>query len=414
MTVNASLTLFDIVTLRREFPILNQAVNGKTLAFLDSAASSQKPRRVIDCLEDYYQRYNANVHRGIYRLSEEATFAFERARGKVARFINARSQREIVFVRNTTEAINLVARSWGDANLREGDRILLSIMEHHSNLVPWQMLAQRTGAKLEFLPIDGEGRLALDNLEVQLEGVRLVAITQQSNVLGTINPVAEIAQRAHAVGALVLVDGAQSVPHMPVDVQALDIDFLAFSGHKMCGPTGIGVLWGRRAILEQMPPFLGGGSMIKVVGLYESTYADIPARFEAGTPAIAEAIALGEAVDFLQEIGMDRIHAHERDLLGYALERLTEVEGLRVYGPTTTEMRGGAVSFTLDGVHPHDVAAVLDGEGIAVRAGHHCAQPLHAHYDIPATTRASFYLYNIPEEIDRLVAALHKARTLFG
>jgi len=414
MTVNASLTLFDIVTLRREFPILNQAVNGKTLAFLDSAASSQKPRRVIDCLEDYYQRYNANVHRGIYRLSEEATFAFERARGKVARFINARSQREIVFVRNTTEAINLVARSWGDANLREGDRILLSIMEHHSNLVPWQMLAQRTGAKLEFLPIDGEGRLALDNLEVQLEGVRLVAITQQSNVLGTINPVAEIAQRAHAVGALVLVDGAQSVPHMPVDVQALDIDFLAFSGHKMCGPTGIGVLWGRRAILEQMPPFLGGGSMIKVVGLHESTYADVPARFEAGTPAIAEAIALGEAVDFLQEIGMDRIYAHERDLLGYALERLTEIEGLRVYGPTTTEMRGGAVSFTLEGAHPHDVAAVLDGEGIAVRAGHHCAQPLHAHYDIPATTRASFYLYNIPEEIDRLVAALHKARTLFG
>ncbi len=414
MTANASLTLFDIVTLRREFPILNQAVNGKTLAFLDSAASSQKPRRVIDCLEDYYRRYNANVHRGIYRLSEEATFAFERARGKVARFINARSQREIVFVRNTTEAINLVARSWGDANLREGDRILLSIMEHHSNLVPWQMLAQRTGAKLEFLPIDGEGRLALDNLEAQLEGVRLVAITQQSNVLGTINPVAEIAQRAHAVGALVLVDGAQSVPHMPVDVQALDIDFLAFSGHKMCGPTGIGVLWGRRAILEQMPPFLGGGSMIKVVGLHESTYADVPARFEAGTPAIAEAIALGEAVDFLQEIGMDRIYAHERELLGYALERLTEVEGLRVYGPTTTEMRGGAVSFTLDGVHPHDVAAVLDGEGIAVRAGHHCAQPLHAHYDIPATTRASFYLYNIPEEIDRLVAALHKVRTLFG
>lgn len=414
MTASAALNLFDIVALRREFPILNQSVNGKTLAFLDSAASSQKPRRVIDCLEDYYRRYNANVHRGIYRLSEEATFAFERARGKVARFINASSQREIVFVRNTTEAINLVARSWGDANLRKGDRILLSIMEHHSNLLPWQMLAQRTGAKLEFLSIDGEGRLILDNLDAQLAGVRMVAITQQSNVLGTINPVAEIAQRAHAVGALVLVDGAQSVPHMSVDVQALGIDFLAFSGHKMCGPTGIGVLWGRRAILEQMPPFLGGGSMIKVVGLYESTYADIPTRFEAGTPAIAEAIALGEAVDFLREIGMDRIYAHERELLGYALERLSEVEGLRVYGPTTTEMRGGAVSFTLDDVHPHDVAAVLDNEGIAVRAGHHCAQPLHAHYDIPATTRASFYLYNIPEEVDRLVAALHKARTLFG
>ncbi|MGB9751943.1 cysteine desulfurase [Roseiflexus castenholzii] len=414
MTASAALSLFDIVALRREFPILNQLVNGKTLAFLDSAASSQKPRRVIDCLEEYYRRYNANVHRGIYRLSEEATFAFERARGKVARFINARSQREIVFVRNTTEAINLVARSWGDTNLRTGDRILLSIMEHHSNLVPWQMLAQRTGAQLEFLPIDGEGRLALDHLDAQLAGVRLVAITQQSNVLGTINPVAEIARRAHACGALVLVDGAQSVPHMPVDVQALDIDFLAFSGHKMCAPTGIGVLWGRRAILEQMPPFLGGGSMIRVVGLHESTYADVPARFEAGTPAIAEAIALGEAVDFLQEIGMDRISAHERELLGYALERLSEVEGLRVYGPTTTEMRGGAVSFTLDGVHPHDVAAVLDSEGIAVRAGHHCAQPLHVHYDIPATTRASFYLYNIPEEVDRLVAALHKARTLFG
>ncbi len=414
MTASATLSLFDIVALRREFPILNQSMNGKTLAFLDSAASSQKPRRVIDCLEDYYRRYNANVHRGIYRLSEEATFAFERARGKVARFINAKSQREIVFVRNTTEAINLVARSWGDASLREGDRILLSMMEHHSNLVPWQMLAQRTGAKLEFLPIDGEGRLALDNLDVQLAGVRLVAITQQSNVLGTINPVAEIARRAHAAGALVLVDGAQSVPHMPVDVQALDIDFLAFSGHKMCGPTGIGVLWGRRAILEQMPPFLGGGSMIRVVGLHESTYADVPARFEAGTPAIAEAIALGEAIDFLQEIGMDRIYAHERELLEYALERLREVEGLRVYGPTTTEMRGGAVSFTLEGAHPHDIAAVLDGEGIAVRAGHHCAQPLHAYYDIPATTRASFYLYNLPEEVDRLVAGLHKVRALFG
>lgn len=414
MTASATLNMFDIVALRREFPILNQSMNGKTLAFLDSAASSQKPRRVIDCLEDYYRRYNANVHRGIYRLSEEATFAFERARGKVARFINAKSQREIVFVRNTTEAINLVARSWGDASLREGDRILLSMMEHHSNLVPWQMLAQRTGAKLEFLPIDGEGRLALDNLDAQLAGVRLVAITQQSNVLGTINPVAEIARRAHAAGALVLVDGAQSVPHMPVDVQALDIDFLAFSGHKMCGPTGIGVLWGRRAILEQMPPFLGGGSMIKVVELHESTYADVPTRFEAGTPAIAEAIALGEAIDFLQEIGMDRIYAHERELLGYALERLREVEGLRVYGPTTTEMRGGAVSFTLEGAHPHDIAAVLDGEGIAVRAGHHCAQPLHAYYDVPATTRASFYLYNLPEEVDRLVAALHKVRALFG
>ncbi|NWG22053.1 MAG: cysteine desulfurase [Chloroflexi bacterium] len=414
MTSSMTLDQFDILALRREFPILSQPMNGKTLAFLDSAASSQKPRRVIDCLEDYYRRYNANVHRGVYRLSEEATFAFERARGKVARFINARSQREVVFVRNTTEAINLVARSWGDVNLREGDRILLSVMEHHSNLVPWQMLAQRTGAKLEFLSLDGEGRLVLDHLDAQLQGVRLVALTQQSNVLGTINPVAEIARRAHAAGALILVDGAQSVPHMPVDVQALDIDFLAFSGHKMCAPTGIGVLWGRRALLEQMPPFLGGGSMIKVVSLHESSYADVPARFEAGTPAIAEAIALGEAVDFLQEVGMARIYAHERELLGYAIDRLAGVEGLTIYGPQTTEMRGGALSFTLEDVHPHDVAAALDSEGIAVRAGHHCTQPLHAHLNVPATTRASFYLYNTAEEVDRLVAALDKARNLFG
>lgn len=414
MTMNTSLSQFDLLALRREFPILNQPMNAKTLAFLDSAASSQKPRRVIDCLEDYYRRYNANVHRGVYRLSEEATFAFERARGKVARFINAKSQREIVFVRNTTEAINLVAHSWGNAHLRPGDRILLSVMEHHSNLVPWQMLARRSGARLEYLAIDGEGRLALDDLDTQLQGVRLVALTQQSNMLGTINPVAEIARRAHAAGALMLVDGAQSVPHMPVDVQALDIDFLAFSGHKMCGPTGIGVLWGRRALLEQMPPFLGGGSMIKIVGLHESTYADVPARFEAGTPAIAEAIALGEAIDFLQEVGMDRIYAHEVELLGYALDRLASVEGLTIYGPATIEMRGGAISFTLEGVHPHDVAAALDSEGIAVRAGHHCTQPLHAHFDIPATTRASFYLYNIAEEVDRLAAALDKARRIFG
>jgi cysteine desulfurase / selenocysteine lyase len=405
--------LFDVLALRREFPILQQQVNGKPLAFLDSGASSQKPRRVIDCLEDYYRRYNANVHRGVYRLSEEATFAFERARGKVARFVGAASPREIVFTRNTTEAINLVARSWGDANLRAGDRILLSEMEHHSNLVPWQMLAQRTGASLDALAVDGEGRLVLDDLDAKLRGARLVAITHQSNVLGTINPVAEITRRAHDAGALVLVDGAQSVPHMPVNVQELGVDFLAFSGHKMCGPTGIGVLWGRRQVLEAMPPFLGGGSMIKTVGLRESTYADIPARFEAGTPAIGEAIALGEACDYLEGVGMEKVYAHEQHLVGYALERLSDVEGLRIYGPQSLEMRGGALSFTLEGVHPHDVAAVLDEEGVAVRAGHHCCQPLHALLDIPATTRASFYLYNIPEEVDRLAAGLQKARNLF-
>ena len=410
-----SFTLFDVLALRREFPILQQQVNGKPLAFLDSGASSQKPRRVINCLEDYYEHTNANVHRGVYKLSEEATFAFERARGKVARFIGASSHKELIFTRNTTEAINLVARAWGDANVLAGDRILLSVMEHHSNLVPWQQLAQRTGAQLDFLPIDGEGRLVLDDLDTLLtERTKLVAITHQSNVLGTINPVREIATRAHDAGALILVDGAQSVPHMPVNVQALGIDFLAFSGHKMCGPTGIGGLWGRRKILEAMPPFLGGGSMIREVTLESATYADLPARFEAGTPAIGEAIALGEAVDFLSGLGMDKIFAHEQHLIGYALERLSEVEGLRVYGPQSLEQRGGALSFTLHGVHPHDIAAVLDGEGIAVRAGHHCCQPLHTLLDVPATARASFYLYNIPEEIDRLAAGLEKARKLFS
>ena len=409
----AAFTLFDVLALRREFPILQQQVHGKPLAFLDSGASSQKPRRVIRSLEEYYETTNANVHRGVYQLSEQATFAFERARGKVARFVGAASPKEIVFTRNATESINLVARAWGDANVRAGDRILLTVMEHHSNLVPWQQLAQRTGARLEFLPIDGEGRLVLDDLDRKLAGVKLVALTQQSNVLGTINPVREIAARAHDAGALVLVDGAQSVPHMPVNVQALGIDFLAFSGHKMCGPTGIGALWGRRQLLEAMPPFLGGGSMIRTVTLYETTYADIPARFEAGTPAIGEAIALGEAADFLSGIGMENIFAHEQQLLGYALERLADVGGLHIYGPQSIELRGGAVSFTLDGVHPHDIAAVLDGEGVAVRAGHHCCQPLHEILDVPATARASFYLYNIPEEIDRLAAGLEKAQRLF-
>jgi cysteine desulfurase/selenocysteine lyase len=411
----ASFTLFDVLALRREFPILRQQVHGKPLAFLDSAASSQKPARVIAAIEDYYERYNANVHRGVYSLSEEATFAFERARGKVAKFVGASSPKEIVFTRNTTEAINLVARAWGDANVRAGDHILLSVMEHHSNLVPWQMLAQRTGAQIDYLRIDGQGRLALEELDTLLtERTKLVAITHQSNVLGSINPVGEIAARAHDIGALVLVDAAQSVPHMPVDVQALGADFLAFSGHKMCAPTGIGVLWGRRKILNVMPPFLGGGSMIKTVTLDETTYADVPARFEAGTPAIGEAIALGEAVDFLSGLGMDNIYAHEQYLIGYALERLSGVDGLRIYGPMEVAGRGAAISFALDGIHPHDVAAVLDGEGVAVRAGHHCCQPLHALLDVSATTRASFYLYNIPEEVDRLVMGLDKARKLFA
>ena len=410
----STLTQFDVLALRREFPILQQEVNGHRLAFLDSAASSQKPRQVIECLEDFYRRYNANVHRGVYKLSEEATFAFERARGKVARFIGAASQREIIFTRNTTEAINLVAQSWGGSQLRPGDRILLTMMEHHSNIVPWQMLAQRTGAKLDYLNLDGEGRLALEELDTKLdERTRLVALTHQSNVLGTINPVRMIADRAHAVGALLLLDAAQSVPHMPVDVKSLGCDFLTFSGHKMCGPTGIGVLWGRRALLEAMPPFLGGGSMIKLVELEQSSYADLPARFEAGTPAIAEAIALGEAIDFLSTIGMEAVYRHEVELLDYALERLPHVPGLRLYGPKTSDARGGALSFSLEAVHPHDIATILDGVGVAVRAGHHCTQPLHRYLDVPATTRASLYIYNLPEEIDRLIAGLERARKLF-
>lgn len=410
----STLTQFDVLAIRREFPILQQEVHGHRVAFLDSAASSQKPRQVIDCLEDYYRRYNANVHRGVYKFSEEATFAYERARGKVARFIGAASQREIIFTRNTTEAINLVAQTWGATNLRPGDRILLSLMEHHSNIVPWQMIAQRTGAILDYLSIDGEGRLVLEELDQKLtEQTKLIALTHQSNMLGTINPVRTIADRAHAVGAVMLVDGAQSVPHMPVNVAELGCDFLAFSGHKMCAPTGIGVLWGRRKLLETMPPFLGGGSMIKVVELKQSTYADVPARFEAGTPAIGEAIALGEAIDYLSNIGMEAIYQHEVELMAYALERLGNVPGLTLYGPLTTEQRGGAFSFTLEGVHPHDVAAILDGQGIAVRAGHHCTQPLHRHFDVPATTRASFYIYNLPEEVDRLAVGLEKASKLF-
>lgn len=404
----------ELDELRRTFPILHQQAHGKPLAFLDSGASSQKPQAVIDALDHYYRTTNANVHRGVYRLSEEATFAYEQARQKVAAFIGAPSPREVIFVRNTTEAINLVAQSWGMANLRPGDRVLLSVMEHHSNIVPWQMVAERTGATLVYLDIDGDGRLALDDLDQKLDGVRLVALTHQSNVLGTINPVREITARAHDAGALVLVDGAQSVPHMPVDVQELGIDFLAFSGHKMCGPTGVGVLWGRRSLLQSMPPFLGGGSMIRTVELHRTTYADIPARFEAGTPAIGEAVALGAAVDFLQAVGMERIFAHEHMLTAYALARLSDIGGVQVFGPPTADMRGGAVSFTLDGAHPHDIAGILDGEGIAVRAGHHCCQPLHALLDVPATARASFYLYNTTEEIDRLAAGLEKVQQLFG
>jgi cysteine desulfurase/selenocysteine lyase len=414
--------MLDIKTIRADFPILSRQVHGKPLVYLDNAATSQKPESVIQAMDDYYRRYNANIHRGVHTLAEEATLAYENARRKVARFINATSPREVVFVRNTTEAINLVAMTWGRANAGAGDVIVLSVLEHHSNLVPWQLLAQATGARLEFIDLDAEGHLILEDLERLLdqfgERVKLVAVSGMSNVLGTINPVAEIAARAHAAGALCLVDGAQSVPHLPVDIQAIGADFLAFSGHKMLGPTGIGVLWARKEILQAMPPFLGGGDMIKSVHLRESEWNDIPHKFEAGTPNVAEGIGLGTAVDYLNELNMEKVHDHERTIVTYAMECLATVPTLHIYGPPP-EDRGGVVTFNLlrNGdllIHPHDLASILDREGIAIRAGHHCAQPLMEYYGVPATARASFYVYNTEEEVDKLVEGLLKAEHVFG
>jgi cysteine desulfurase/selenocysteine lyase len=400
---------------RADFPILARQVHNKPLVYLDSTASSQKPQAVIEAMNTYYQTYNANVHRGVYTISEEATAAQERARVKIARFINARHSKQVIFTRNTTESINLVAYSWGSANIHTGDLIVLTEMEHHSNLVPWQLLAQRTGARLEFVPVTDDGLLRLDIYQQLLEQrPRLVAFTHMSNVLGTINPVQEMIVQAHAVEAVVLVDGAQSVPHLPVDVQALDADFYCFSAHKMLGPTGIGVLYGKRALLEAMPPFMGGGDMIRTVKLHESTWNDLPWKFEAGTPAIAEAIGLGAAVDYLNELGMDWVQAHEQEMTAYALEQLQQVPGLTLYGPREIGQRGGVISFTLGDVHPHDLASILDQEtGVAIRAGHHCAQPLMERYDVPATARASFYVYTTKEDIDALVQGLHKALQIF-
>ena len=399
---------------RADFPILGRRINGKPMVYLDSAATSQKPAVVIDVMDDYYRRYNANPHRGVYTISEEATAAYEGARQRVARFINAGSPKEVIFTRNTTEAINLVRFSWGRANIGAGDGILLTEMEHHSNLVPWQLLASEVSARLEFLCIDDDGLLQLDALERQLDGIRLLAITHQSNTLGTINPIKAITDAAHRAGALVLVDGAQAVPHMPVDVQDLGVDFYAFSGHKMCGPTGIGVLWARRALLEAMPPFLGGGDMIKRVKLTEATWNDLPWKFEAGTPSVAEGIGLGAAVDYLTQFGMDAVRAHERTLVGYAMEKLQDVPGITVYGPRDPEVHGGAISFTLPDIHPHDLATLVDREGIAVRAGHHCTQPLMDRLGVAATTRASFYVYNRPDEVDQLVDGIQKAQKVFA
>ncbi len=408
-------TALDVEAIRRDFPILQREVNGRPLVYLDSAATSQKPEVVIQAMDHYYRWYNANVHRGIHKLSEEATTAYEEARAKVARFIGARSARECIFVRNTTEGINLVAYAWGRKHIGPGDEILLSEMEHHSNLVPWQRLAEEKGARLRFIPVTDDGYLDLSRLDDLLtECTRLVAIIHMSNVLGTINPVEEIIRAAHERGALVLVDGAQSVPHFPVNVQKLDCDFLAFSGHKMCGPTGSGVLYGKRHLLEEMDPFMGGGDMIKEVHLYESRWNDVPWKFEAGTPSIVEGIALGVAVDYLSAVGMEAIHEHEQHLTHHGLERLSSVKGVKIYGPRSAEDKGGVITFTVEGIHPHDLATMLDSAGVAIRAGHHCAMPLHERYGIPASARASFYLYTTFQEIDALVEALEQAKAVFG
>ena len=409
--VNNALNEFDIEAIRNDFSILRQE-NDPSLIYLDSAATSQTPDPVIETMDAYYRTYNSNIHRGIYRISEEATAKYEEARQRIGRFINARRSSQIIFTRNTTESINLVAYSWGSANLREGDEILVTVMEHHSNLLPWQLLSQRTGAKLRFVEITDEGVLQLDGLEGLLtEHTKLVAMTHVSNVLGTINPVKELTAAAHAIGAKVLIDGAQSVPHFDVDVQELDCDFLAFSGHKMCGPTGIGILYGKSDLLEEMPPFLGGGSMIRSVQRESSTYADVPAKFEAGTPAIAEAIGLAAAVDYLNQVELEAIFVHEQELLEYAHQKLAEIEGITIYGPKPRQ-KTGAITFNLEGIHPHDIAGVLDTVGVAVRAGHHCAQPLMQKFGVIATVRASFYLYNKLEEIDILHEGLLKAQRM--
>ncbi len=400
--------------IRRDFPILSRLVHGKPLVYLDSTASSQKPVAVIEAMSGYYETTHANVHRGVYEISEEATAKMERARVKVARFINARQSKQVIFTRNTTESINLVAYSWGMANIKAGDLIVLTEMEHHSNLVPWQMLAQRSGARLEFVPVTDDGLLRLDVYEQLLQQQpKMVAFTHMSNVLGTVNPAQEMIAQAHAAGALVLLDAAQSVPHMPVDVQALNVDFLCFSAHKMLGPTGIGVLYGKRDLLEAMPPFMGGGDMIRTVGLRESTWNDLPWKFEAGTPAIAEAIGLGAAVDYLNAIGMENARQHEQNITAYAMEQLQQVPGLTIYGPDAAR-RGGVISFTLGDIHPHDLASILDQEvGVAIRAGHHCAQPLMERFGLAATARASFYVYTITDDVDMLVKGLHKALEIF-
>lgn len=405
----------DPAAIRADFPVLAEQVHERPLVYLDNAATSQKPRAVIETLRTYYETYNANIHRGLHALSERATAEYESARAKVARFVNAAHPHEVIFTRGTTEAINLVARGWGDEHVSEGDEILLTEMEHHSNLVPWQMLAGRRGAVLRYIPMDVEGRIDLEAY-ARMFGprTRLVTVTHMSNVLGTITPAAEMVRIAHEHGVPVLLDAAQSIPHLPVDVQALGADFVAFSGHKMLGPTGIGVLYGRESFLDAMEPLFGGGSMIRVVELHQSSWTGLPEKLEGGTPNIAGAIGLGAAVDYLDSVGMPNVTAHEHELTEYALNLLSDLDGVRLFGPADASDRGGVISFYVGDVHPHDVGTLLDAEGIAVRAGHHCAQPLMRKLGVAATARASLYLYNTAAEVDCLAAGIARAKAFFA
>jgi cysteine desulfurase/selenocysteine lyase len=412
MAVGARATL-DARKLRADFPILQQEINGKPLAYLDSAVTAQKPRQMLDAMTQFYETSYGNVHRGVYALAERATEAFEGAREKVARFVNAPSSRELIFVRNATEGLNLVAYAYGLARLGPGDAVVVTVLEHHSNFVPWQYIAKRTGATFRMIRLTDSGELDLDGLD-ELEGdVKVVATNLVSNALGTVNPVERLTAWAHEQGAIMVVDAAQAAPHRAVDVQALDCDFLAFSAHKMCGPSGVGALWGRRELLEEMEPFNLGGHMIRKVQFEETSWGDLPHKFEAGTSPIAEAVGFGAAVDYLSEIGLEAIEQHEHELVAFALERLADVPGIKLYGPPP-DRRAGIVSFNMDGIHPHDVAQVLDWEGVAIRAGHHCCQPLMARLGVAATNRASFYLYTVRDEIDRLADGLLRARKVFG
>lgn len=406
--------MFNVSKIRSDFPILKRLINGKPLVYLDNAATTQKPNVVIDALVDYYTNHNANIHRGIHTLAEEATAMYEGAREKIAGFIGAKSNKEIIFVRNSTEAINLVAYSWGRTVLKAGDEIILSESEHHSNLIPWQILAKEKGVKLLFIPILKDGFLDLGYFKkVLTKRVKLVSLVHISNVLGTINPVKEMGKLSHEVGAKLLVDAAQSIPRMRIDVDELGCDFLVASGHKMLGPTGIGFLYGKEEMLNKLPPFLGGGDMIREVYLDHSIWNELPWKFEAGTPNIADAIALGVAVDYLSKMGMENVFNHEKTLTEYALSKLSDVKNLIIYGPKTTENKSGVISFTVKGIHPHDIAQILDKEGIAVRSGFHCAMPLHQKLEVPATCRASFYIYNTKEDIDKLVLGIEKAKNIF-